>query len=225
MGTILLLRHGRSTANGDGVLAGRTPGVGLDPAGLDQAAAVVDRLAGVPIDRIVSSPQERCRLTVSPLAHARGLSVDVDERLAEVDYGDWAGRRLTDLSDEPLWKAVQWAPTTVTFPGGEAMVEAASRAVRAARELAPAAGDGGITVLCTHGDIISAILADALGVHFDLFQRIVVSPASASVISYTPLRPLVLCSNHTGAVGPVVAGLPGAAGATGDDVAVGGATA
>jgi broad specificity phosphatase PhoE len=220
--TVILLRHGRSTANTSGVLAGRTPGIHLDDTGRSQAAGIADRLADVPIDRIVTSPLERCRQTLAPLAAAKGLSVEVDDRLAEVDYGDWAGRPLRELATEPLWRTVQHHASATVFPGGESLAGVSARAVEAVRAIVlppegqpvpsegPAAGgedapdaaaQGPIArtvLICSHGDVIKALLADALGLHLDSFQRIVVAPASLSVIRYTPLRPFVERINDTG---------------------------
>jgi broad specificity phosphatase PhoE len=227
--TVILLRHGRSTANTSGVLAGRTPGINLDDTGRSQATGIADRLSDVAIDRIVSSPLERCRQTLAPLAAATGLTVEVDDRLAEVDYGDWAGRPLRELATEPLWRTVQHHASATVFPGGESLAGVSARAVEAVRALmvpprgpsvpseepsvpsegpdaaggeAPHAAPQGpiarTVLICSHGDVIKALLADALGLHLDSFQRIVVAPASLSVIRYTPLRPFVERINDTG---------------------------
>jgi probable phosphoglycerate mutase len=199
-GTLILIRHGRSTANGAGVLAGRSPGVDLDATGLEQARGLVERMSGARVARLVSSPMLRCRSTAQPLAAALGLPVLVDERIAEVDYGAWTGRALKDLAQEPLWRTVQSRPSAAVFPQGESLAEVSSRAMAAAREHAAAAGDDGAAVLCSHGDVIKAILADALGIHLDGFQRIVVAPASISVIRYTPVRAFVERVNDTGSL-------------------------
>jgi len=228
-GTLILVRHGRSTANGDGVLAGRTPGVDLDETGAAQAAALVARLAGARIARLVSSPLQRCRATIEPLAAALGLPVQLDERIAEVDYGSWTGRALKDLASEELWRTVQAQPSATVFPDGEALAAVSARAVRAAREHALAAGEDGAALLCSHGDVIKAILADALGMHLDSFQRLVVSPASIAVVRYGPLRTFVERINDTGTLDGVGAApeKPAADGAAtpGDgDAVVGGET-
>jgi probable phosphoglycerate mutase len=222
-GTLILLRHGRSTANTDGVLAGRSEGVDLDDTGAAQAAGLVDRLAGARIARLVSSPLLRCRRTLAPLAAALGLPVTHDDRIAEVDYGSWTGRRLSELSDEPLWRTVQLHPAAAVFPDGEALSAVSVRAVQAAREHAAATVDAGAVLLCTHGDVIKAILADALGLHLDSFQRLVVSPASVSVVRYGPLRTFVERVNDTGSLAgigeppPPPPGEAAAATATGTD--------
>lgn len=195
-GVVVLVRHGRSSANRKHVLAGRTPGVGLDPTGLAQAERLVERLADCRLTAIVSSPLERCRATVEPLSLARRLPVTVDDRLTEVDYGQWTGRSLDDLRKEPAWRTVQDHPSAMVFPGGEGLAAVSARAVAAAREHA-AATDGAV-LLCSHGDLLGSIVADALGLHLDLFQRIILAPASVSVVRYTPTRSFVERLGDTG---------------------------
>ena len=202
MATVILLRHARSSANGAGVLAGRTPKVGLDETGLKQAAGLVDRLAGIPLVAAVVSPLQRCRQTVAPLAGARELPLRTDAALAEVDYGEWTGRELKGLFKEPLWKVVQQHPSAAVFPGGEGLAQVQARAVAAVRahdaRISAEHGPDAVWLACSHGDVIKAVLADALGVHLDSFQRIVVDPASLSVVRYTDTRPFVLRTNDTG---------------------------
>lgn len=202
MTTVVLLRHARSTANNAGILAGRTPGVGLDDTGSAQATALVARLRQVPFSRIVSSPMERCRATLAPLAAELDLEPQIDPELAEVDYGDWAGRPLRELAEEPQWRTVQNHPSAMVFPGGESMAGMSARAVAAVRHQASSCGpDDGPILICSHGDVIAAVLADALGMHLDSFQRLVVAPASISVIRYTPLKSFVDRVNDTGDLG------------------------
>jgi probable phosphomutase (TIGR03848 family) len=200
--TVVLLRHARSTANGSGVLAGRSPGVGLDPAGERQAAALVGRLTDVPLAEIVCSPLTRCQRTVGPLAAARGLDVRTEDQLSEVDYGEWTGRELKTLYKEPLWTVVQQHPSAAVFPEGEGLAGVQARAVAAVRahdaRISAKHGGESVWLLCSHGDVIKSILADALGQHLDSFQRIVVDPASVSVVRYTDTRPFVLRINDTG---------------------------
>jgi len=202
VGTVILLRHGRSTANSAGVLAGRTPGVGLDEGGVAQAQALVGRLAQLPLAAVVSSPLQRCRETVAPLAQARELEVTVDDRFIEVDYGQWTGRELSKLGKEPLWKVVQSHPSAAVFPGGEGLAALQARAVAAVREwdakLAAEHGPQVLWLVCSHGDVIKAVLADALGVHLDGFQRIVANPCSVSAVTYTETRPFVQRVNDCG---------------------------
>ena len=201
--TVLLLRHGRSTSNTAHVLAGRSEGVELDDKGRQQAAELVDRIGELPIRAVVCSPLLRCRRTVEPLAEALGLEAIIDDRFAEVDYGEWTGRKLAELTNEPLWAVVQAHPSAAVFPGGEGLAQVQTRAVAAVRDhdarLAEQHGGDALWLACTHGDVIKAVVADALGLHLDGFQRISADPASVSVISYTRLHPFVLHVNHTGA--------------------------
>ncbi|OBG67978.1 histidine phosphatase family protein [Mycobacterium sp. E3339] len=201
--TVILLRHGRSSSNTAGVLAGRSEGVDLDDKGRDQAAGLIDRIGDLPIRALISSPLLRCRRTLEPLAEALCLEPLIDDRLAEVDYGDWTGRKIAELAAEPLWRVVQAHASAAVFPGGEGLAQVQARAVAAVREhdrrLAAKHGGDTLWVACTHGDVIKAVVADAYGMHLDAFQRVTADPASVSVIRYTELRPFVLHVNHTGA--------------------------
>ena len=209
-------------------LAGRSEGVELDEKGLAQATELVDRLEGLPIKALVRSPLLRCRLTLEPLAAALGLEPLVDERLSEVDYGQWTGRQLGELVKEPLWSVVQQQPSAAIFPDGEGLAQVQARAVTAVRDhdrrLTEEHGADVLWVACTHGDVIKSVVADALGTHLDSFQRITADPASMSVIRYTPARPFVVHVNHTGA--QLASALKASEKTTdgGDDAVVGGST-
>jgi probable phosphomutase (TIGR03848 family) len=200
--TLILLRHGRSSANAAGGLAGRTPGVELDEAGRAQAARVVERLAGVPVAEVVSSPALRCEQTVAPLLADRGLTAVTEPGLAEVDYGSWTGGALKDLAKEPLWRVVQAHPSAAVFPDGEGLAGMQARAVAAVRRhdarISAEHGPHAVWLACSHGDVIKSILADALASHLDNFQRIVVDPCSISVVQYTETRPFVVRVNDLG---------------------------
>ncbi|MEU7631328.1 histidine phosphatase family protein [Nocardia sp. NPDC049220] len=200
--TVILLRHGVSTSNTARTLAGRSTGVELTERGDEQARAVAERLAGLPVERIVHSPLLRCQRTVAPLVEKFGLDPVFDERLIEVDYGEWTGRPIIELLEEPLWKVVQQHASGAVFPGGEGLAQVQARAVAAIRDhdraLAQQHGRDTLWVACTHGDVIKSILADALGIHLDGFQRIMVEPASISVVRYTPTAPYVWRINDTG---------------------------
>lgn len=210
MTTVLLVRHGRTAANAAGILAGWTAGVSLDKSGVVQASALARRLAVVPLAGLVTSPLQRCRETaeaVSAVVGPRGATRPepfVDDRLGECRYGSWTGRPLKELAKDPLWRVVQAHPSAVTFPGdaGESMLAMQHRAVAAVREhdarFAAVHGDGAIWAAVSHADVIKAVLADALGMHLDCFQRLVVDPCSVSVVRYTPLRPFAVRVNDTG---------------------------
>ena len=199
MATVILARHGRTVANATGVLAGRTPGVVLDAVGVDQAEAAGRRLDGLDLAAAVTSPLERCRETAQILLRGTGVRARVERGLTECDYGEWTGRAMAELAKEDLWKTVQAHPAGVRFPGGEAMAEMSARAVRSVRawdaRVVEAAGEDAVWLAVAHGDVIKSVLADALGVHLDAFQRIVVDPASFSVVRYTPHRSYVLAMN------------------------------
>ncbi len=175
----------------------------LDDLGMTQAQDTGQRVTVLPVAELVSSPLERCQQTADAISAARtpAPKVHTDDRLTECGYGDWTGQQLKKLAKEPMWKVVQSHPSGATFPGGESMRDMQSRAVAAVRDwderVTAEHGPGAIWVAVSHGDVIKAILADALGTHLDNFQRIVVDPASVSVVSYTPLRPFVVrCNEH-----------------------------
>jgi probable phosphomutase (TIGR03848 family) len=206
MPTLLLVRHGRTAANAGGTLAGWTPGIGLDPTGQAQAAALAERLGPLHLAAAVSSPLQRCQETAAAALAGPGPrgprpALQTDDRLGECRYGDWTGRPLKELAKEPLWRVVQAHPSAARFPGpgGESMPDMQHRAVEAVREhdagVAAAHGDDALWVAFSHGDVIKAVIADALGMHLDAFQRIVVDPGSLSVIRYTPKRSFVLAIN------------------------------
>ncbi|HEU5269156.1 MAG TPA: MSMEG_4193 family putative phosphomutase [Jatrophihabitans sp.] len=213
MTTVFLLRHGLTKLTGP-VLAGRTPGVKLDERGRRQSRAAAERLAVLPLATVVTSPLDRCAETARAVlagqrAAGRTPARRTDRRLLECDYGDWTGRQIKSLVKDPLWPVVQSHPSGVTFPNGESMSAMADRGVRAIRDLsakvAAEHGEHAVWLACSHGDLIKAILADALGMHLDLFQRIVVDPGSISAVRYAAGRPFVLFSNSvSGDLSPYV---------------------
>jgi probable phosphoglycerate mutase len=199
---VLLVRHGLTAGTGH-VLTGRTPGIPLDDRGREQAAVLAARLAEVRLDAIVTSPLERCRQTAEAIAAAHDgepLPVKEDEQFAEVNYGDWTGQPLKRLAKDPMWRVVQAHPSAVRFPGedAESLLEVQHRAVRAVREWNARLGKDAVYLVCSHGDVIKSVIADSLGLHLDLSQRIQVDPCSLSVIRYTPLRPFLVRMNDTG---------------------------
>lgn len=208
---MILVRHGRSVANTSGVLAGRTPGVALDDKGRAQAAELVHRLgsAAAQITAVARSPLQRCGETVAPLLAAiaeqtgRQVPEVIVDDLAEVDYGSWTNRSIKDLLSEPLWKVVQQHPSAAVFPDGEGLSQVQARAVAAIRRLDRELGgpDGsGVWVACSHGDVIKSIISDAMGAHLDTFQRIVIEPASISIVRYGATRPYVQTVNNTAVI-------------------------
>ena len=199
MTTVVLVRHGLTKLTGP-VLAGWTPDLHLDERGAAQAAAVAERLRPLPFDAVVSSPLDRCLDTATAVLQGRDQELQVDDRLGECRYGDWTGRPLKELAKDPLWKVVQAHPSAVVFPGpeGEALRETQARAVNAVRDWNARLGPDATWLACSHGDVIKAIVADAMGLHLDLFQRISIDPCSVTVLRYSELRPFVVRVNDTG---------------------------
>lgn len=210
MTKVVLIRHGRSTANAQGILAGRAP-VALDEVGRAQAEALRDTLAGIPVAAAYTSPIERCRETATLAGFPDAVILD---GVSECDYGDWTGRPLADLAQQQVWADIQATPTAVSFPGGETMADMFGRVQTAMSELAARHGDDEIIVVFSHGDPIKAVVASAFGMADDDFQRVHVAPAGVSIIDYRRPYPMVLCVNVGGELrshlavssGPVVGG-------------------
>ncbi|PSK98103.1 putative phosphoglycerate mutase [Murinocardiopsis flavida] len=223
--TLLLVRHGLTAVTGTS-LAGWTPGIHLDERGRTQAADVARRLADVPLRAVITSPLERCAETAAVIAAANTAAVDVatDDRFGECRYGDWTGRPLAELAREPMWRVVQSHPSAARFPGGESLAETSQRAVAAVRDHNArllAEDPAPVYAVCSHGDVIKAIVADALGLHLDQFQRIQADPCSLTVIRYTETRPFLVRLNDIG--GSVADLVPDPSGASADAVVGGGA--
>ncbi|MEO7130790.1 MAG: MSMEG_4193 family putative phosphomutase [Dermatophilaceae bacterium] len=235
MPTVIFVRHGRSSANASGVLAGWTPGIFLDPVGQEQAVAVGARLASaqLPIVEVVSSPLDRCVQTADQIVAALpGVARSVADGLGECHYGGWTGRPLAELAKDELWRTIQDRPSQARFPdsesyAAESLAEMQDRALESVRDIdariAATHGCDVVWVAVSHGDVIKSILARAAGAHLDDFQRLHVDPASVSVVRYTSTRPFVLRLND---VGGDLSGLrppPTGAAGQGDAVVGGGA--
>ena len=192
---VLLIRHGENDWVGTDRLAGRTPGVHLNEKGRNQAHALADTLATQPITAIYSSPLERCRETAQPTADALGLPIQIYEHVLEADYGEWQGQSLKELAKLPAWHAVQYHPSSFTFPGGESMRNMQQRAVTGL-ELLHAQHPNQTVAVFSHADIIRLTLAHYLGIPIDLFQRVLISTASISVIMFHNGRPSVFVVNQ-----------------------------
>ena len=207
--TCLLIRHGRTTSNANGTLAGWSEGVGLDDTGRRQAADLAERLRGLPLRAVVASPLLRCVETAQIVVRASAdVTVETDDRIGECRYGAWTGGSLLELAKEPLWRLVQDQPSAARFPDGEnfvgeSIMEMQARALQAVREIDARIrvehGPHALWALVSHGDVIKSILADAAGAHLDHFQRFTVGPGSLSVVTYTERRPFVLRLNDAGA--------------------------
>ncbi len=200
MGTLILIRHGRTHANAQGVLAGRSAGVELDEVGIKSCENLRDKFSGLNVKHVATSPLERTQQTASLVFPENSFSIE--ENLTECDYGDWTGKKLADLANEPLWQTVRNAPHEVIFPAGESMQAMSDRAISAVlnldQKLTEIHGDEFIWAAISHGDIIKAIIAHALGLELAKFQRIYVEPASVSVLRIKGDDTGVLKVNDTG---------------------------
>jgi probable phosphomutase (TIGR03848 family) len=195
MTTLLLVRHGHTDAAGKR-LTGRAPGVHLNELGRRQAERLVERLEGVRIDAIVSSPLERCRETAAPLAKARGRAVDVGRAWIEVGYGEWTGRSISQLRRTKLWRRVMFAPSNVRFPGGESLLEVQGRAVDATLDIAARHARGTVVVV-SHADVIRLLVAHVAGMHADHLQRLSIDTASITAVSISDGFPRLLTVNDS----------------------------
>lgn len=183
MARIVLLRHAHSVANEKNVLAGRTAGIALSKIGKAQAEQLVVRLGATKFDEVAISPLQRCRETIDPWLIASGgrCPVVIDESVSEVDYGSWSGKSLASLRRKSQWKVVQDFPSQMRFPEGESLLEMQGRALSGFYRLNAVKGRGP-RLLVSHGDVIKSIVAHCLGMHLDQFQRLVIEPASLTII-------------------------------------------
>lgn len=202
---LVLIRHAHSEANAAGVLSGRLPNVHLSEMGREQAQNLAQRLGSFPVSQLRISPMERCFETVQPwineflLSKSSKFEPVIDPRLTEVDYGQWSGKKLSVLSRKKLWKTVQETPSRMYFPSGEGLSHMQARAMHSVHELV-SLKKRGVGVIVSHGDVLKSIVSSALGVHLDEFQRIVIDPASVSIIEYSGFKPRVLLLNDTRSV-------------------------
>ena len=202
---LVLIRHAHSQSNASGVLSGRLPNIHLSEKGIKQSQQLSERLGNFAVAQLRVSPMERCFETISPwlndvvLKNSPDFVPIIDPSLNEVDYGDWSGKKLITLARKKEWRTVQESPSRMYFPGGEGIAQMQSRAMSVVHELATLP-DSKTAVIVSHGDVIKSIVASALGTHLDEFQRIIIDPASVSVLDYSGIKPRVLLLNDTRAV-------------------------
>lgn len=194
--TVYFVRHGENDWTESHKLAGRAAGVHLNGYGRQQAEALAERLAEVKFSAIYASPLERTVETAQAIAARQSVELETRPNLLEVDYGQWTGEEIKKLSKEASWPVIQYYPSGASFPDGETMYGMQARFVQAVNRLV-AHHPGEIIAIVGHADLIKSAIAHYLGVHLDLFQRIVVSTASISAISFTKMRPMVLFVNDT----------------------------
>lgn len=202
---LVLIRHAHSQSNASGVLSGRLPNIHLSEKGIKQSQQLSERLGNFAVAQLRVSPMERCFETISPwlndvvLKNSPDFEPIIDPSLNEVDYGHWSGKKLITLARKKEWRTVQESPSRMYFPGGEGIAQMQSRAMSVVHELAKLP-DSKTAVIVSHGDVIKSIVASALGTHLDEFQRIIIDPASVSVLDYSGIKPRVLLLNDTRAV-------------------------
>ncbi|MFM6841886.1 MAG: histidine phosphatase family protein [Candidatus Planktophila sp.] len=207
MNTFIFLRHGHSAANKSGTLTGQLPGIGLSPEGRKQATELITRIGKSSIDCIHMSPIHRCQLTLEPWLNSRNSStmtkLSIDDGFSEIDFGDWSGRKLSSLRRLPLWKAVQNAPSTVTFPGGESFKKAQKRATQSFDSIRAIRGDK-THLIVSHSDTIKLVVAAAIGMKLDDFQKLEISPASFTVFRGDAKRISLLTINNSGSLSEIL---------------------
>jgi probable phosphoglycerate mutase len=202
---LVLIRHAHSEANAAGILSGRLPNVHLSEKGVAQSENLAVRLGKFPVSSLRISPMERCFETISPwinsvvLPNYPKFQAELDPNLTEVDYGTWSGKKLTTLSKNKLWKIVQESPSRMYFPDGEGIARMQARAMTSVHQAVSAKGKGS-AIIVSHGDVIKSIVASALGMHLDEFQRIVIDPASVSIIDFSTTNPRTLLLNDSRSV-------------------------
>lgn len=194
---ILLIRHAVNDFVKTGKLAGRTPGVHLNEDGKAQAEALGKRLATMKLHQIISSPLDRTMETAQAVAqHHPHLEMQLNDEIGEVDYGDWQGASIASLRSRKMWNVIQEYPTRAYFPNGEAMREVQVRAVNEIERLTKKHPNDTIAIF-SHADLIKMVVAHYLGMHLDVFQRIVISPASITGIQLGHSRPFITTMNDT----------------------------
>ncbi|HEX4652969.1 MAG TPA: histidine phosphatase family protein [Candidatus Udaeobacter sp.] len=179
MRRFLFVRHAAHDLMERGVIAGRQSGVHLNACGREQAQQLVERLSLLPIEAIYCSPLERACETAMPLANTLRLPLQIADEFNEIDFGAWTGCTFAELKDVPEWQQWNSFRSTAVIPGGESMLAVQARALKKMSELAK---HHAFVAVFSHGDVIRALLAHFLGIHLDLFQRIEIDSASASLI-------------------------------------------
>ncbi len=199
MPTFLLIRHGENEYVAKGRLAGRLPGVHLNENGKKQADAVAKTFVKAPIKAVYSSPMERCMETAKPLAAALDLEIVPRMGLIEVDFGKWQDKTLKQLRRRKLWKVVQANPSRMQFPGGETFANAQQRIVQDVETLAQEHGPKDLIACFSHSDLIKLVVSYYLGQPVDLFQRIMIAPASISTLHLGDMGAQIINVNHSAA--------------------------
>lgn len=199
MSTVILIRHARSSANAAGILAGQTPGVRLDPTGVEQSFRLAEILGAISIAKVFISPLERCLDTISPWIsqHGKNAEIHSDSRIIEPDYGLWSGKNLDELRTQPLWDLVQNSPREVTFPSGESLLDVWERTKSFYSSLREFSDQEINVVVVSHGDIIKFLIAQIVDLEMNKFQNLVIEPASVSIARFEKDSSRLIQSNRT----------------------------
>ncbi len=194
---LLLIRHAQNDWLRSHRLPGLTPGVHLNAEGLAQAEALAERLRGVPLAAVYSSPLERAVETATPVANAHGLDLQIRHRLSELDVGQWTGQSLKELAETEAWKHLMLWPGGFRFPDGEGMAAMQAR-IAAELDMIRADHPGETVAVVSHADPLKAAVAHYLGLPLDLFQRLAVEPASVTILQFRSFGPFLLRLSDTG---------------------------
>lgn len=200
MTRLYLIRHATNDALGQGLLIGRSPGIHLNAEGHAQAEALAERLAAVELNAVYSSPMERAVETAEPVARRHGLELKIHPGLNEVDTGQWTGLTVASVRRRRRWRGLWIHPAGVSFPRGETLWQVQVRVVQALENIRAAHRGGNVAVVC-HADPIRVAVAHYLGLPLDLYRRLVISPASITILSFEREYPRLLRLNDTAHIG------------------------
>jgi broad specificity phosphatase PhoE len=193
MNTFIFIRHGESTATE--YIAGRTQ-VSLSEKGKKEAERTASLLAGIKIDKLISSPLQRTRETAGYISRACGLDIEVMEDFIETDFGEWTGCSFVDLRKEKSWSDWNSFRSGTTPPGGESMLGTQHRMVNGIKKLQDKYPDKTIAVV-SHGDPIRTLFLYYLAMPLDMILRIRINTASVSILKIYETSAAVLCYNYT----------------------------
>jgi probable phosphomutase (TIGR03848 family) len=195
MTTFLLLRHAHSVANKAGILAGQLEGIGLSKDGIAQVNKLTSSFENLKIDRIISSPMQRCLETVEGIARSKRKRISIDERLIEMNYGSWSGKKLSKLSRMKEWKVIQTKPSAFRFPQGESFKELEERIESLLKDLSRKYPKETILII-THGDIVKIAASLSVGSGLNNFQKFAVDPCSLTTLSWGSKARMLLTFNQ-----------------------------
>lgn len=180
--TFYLIRHAERLGHPQ-LLAGRLRGLRLSRRGRGQATQLARALAGEPIDHVFCSPLERARATAAEIARHHRLPMEVSPAINEIDFGEWTGRRWSELERDGRWRKFNSDRANAAAPAGESLANVQMRFVGAMRQFHTSWPHAGI-VLVSHADPIKLAVAHCLGWPRATFDRIEVAVASVTVVEF-----------------------------------------